>query len=84
MRRRSHKFTVRLDDELYDFVMRFSRAVGKTPTEIIRMGVDLMRLYYLGEGAAEGRGREAICSLLEALAGRALALSGMTLKQGRE
>jgi len=75
MGRKTRRVFFRLDEELYDWLMKFSRLVGRDPSEIARTAVDLMRLYYLGESVSEGKGLVAIQHILESLAARAEILS---------
>jgi len=75
MGKKTRRLWFRVDEELYDWLTKFSRLVGKDPSEIVRTALDLMRLYYLGESVSEGKGITAIQHILEALAARAEILS---------
>jgi len=70
MGKKTRRIFFRLDEELYDWLLRFSRSAGKAPSEIARTAVDAMMLYYLGESVSEGKGLDAIHHMFESLARR--------------
>jgi len=84
MGKKTRRLHVRFPVDLHDWLLKFSIAVGKDPSEIVRTAVDLMRLYYLGESVTSGKGLAAIQHLLESLAARAEILSHTPLKEKKE
>jgi len=83
-RKKVRRYMIRIDSELDNWLTKFANAIGRTPTEVIRTAIDLLRLYYLGEGVKEGQGLAAIQHLLEGLAARAYIIGSTSLKEKRE